>query len=126
MPLNNFDRTARLRRCPRAAFTLIELLVVIGIIAVLAGVMAVAFGGATETARAAQCLSNMKSLAQAANATAMSGGWYPAGGGLRIRRHRRHEVGLLRGAWVDQLALEPRRRLPQAVGRRLCDEPSVG
>ena len=80
MPLNNFDRTARLRRCPRAAFTLIELLVVIGIIAVLAGVMAVAFGGATETARAAQCLSNMKSLAQAANATAMSGGWYPAGG----------------------------------------------
>ena len=80
MPLTDFDRTARLRRRSCAAFTLIELLVVIGIIAVLAGVMAVAFGGATETARAAQCLSNMKSLAQAANATAMRGGWYPAGG----------------------------------------------
>ncbi len=80
MPLNNFDRAARLRRRSCAAFTLIELLVVIGIIAVLAGVMAVAFGGATESARAAQCLSNMKSLAQAANATAMRNGWYPAAG----------------------------------------------
>lgn len=49
----------------KKAFTLIELMVVIGIIAVLAGVLLATFGGATESARAAHCLSNMKTLANA-------------------------------------------------------------
>lgn len=80
MPLNNSRPTDGFRPRVHAAFTLIELLVVIGIIGILAGVMAVAFGGATESARATQCLSNMKSLAQAANATAMRGDWYPVAG----------------------------------------------
>ena len=63
-------------------FTLVELLVVIGIIATLAGIMVLSFGGATESARAANCLTNMKQLAQAANSTAMESGYYPLAGSL--------------------------------------------
>lgn len=48
------------------AFTLIELLVVIGIIGILVGIMLTSFGGGTESARAAKCLSNMRNLAQGA------------------------------------------------------------
>ena len=63
-------------------FTLVELLVVIGIIGVLAGIMMLSFGGATESARAANCLTNMKQLAQAANSYAMEAGHYPLAGSL--------------------------------------------
>ena len=49
----------------KKAFSLVELLVVIGIIAVLAGVLLATFGGGSESARAAQCLANMKNLANA-------------------------------------------------------------
>jgi len=60
--------------------TLIEMLVVIAIIGILAGVMMVSFSGGTESARAAQCLSNMRSLAQGVLGAASSSGWYPAAG----------------------------------------------
>lgn len=49
----------------KRAFTLIELLIVIGIIAVLSAILLGTFSGSTESARAARCLSNMKSLANA-------------------------------------------------------------
>lgn len=62
------------------AFTLIELLVVIGIIGILAGVLFASFGGATDSARAAQCLTNMRSLAMAANARALHNAYYPLAG----------------------------------------------
>lgn len=64
-------------------FTLIELLVVIGIIAVLSGVMLMGFGGSSESARAAKCLANMRSLAQAANTIAMDTGIYPYAGSFQ-------------------------------------------
>ena len=67
----------------KKGFTLVELLVVIGIIAILAGVMLVSFGGTSESARAAKCLSNLRSLAQGANSIAMEGGIYPLAGSVQ-------------------------------------------
>jgi prepilin-type N-terminal cleavage/methylation domain-containing protein/prepilin-type processing-associated H-X9-DG protein len=64
------------------AFTLIEMLIVIGILAILTGVMVRMFGTSTETARAAQCMTNMRNLAVAAQNYAMANeeGYFPAAG----------------------------------------------
>jgi prepilin-type N-terminal cleavage/methylation domain-containing protein len=72
------EKNVRARK--RAGFSLIELLIVIGIIAILAGVMMATFGKSTDSARAAQCLTNLKHLAQAANAYAMQSDHYPLAG----------------------------------------------
>ena len=56
----------------KRAFTLVELLVVIGIIGILVGVLLTSFSGSSESARAAQCLSNMRNLATAVNTMAMN------------------------------------------------------
>ncbi|RRJ97369.1 prepilin-type N-terminal cleavage/methylation domain-containing protein [Opitutaceae bacterium TAV4] len=50
----------------RHAFTLIELLTVIAIIGVLAGILIPVVGRVRETARGAQCVSNLRQLATAA------------------------------------------------------------
>lgn len=70
----------------KKAFSLVELIVVIGIIAVLASVLLGTFSGSSESARAARCLSNMKTLGTACQGYAMASGWYPlAGSGERMR-----------------------------------------
>lgn len=71
---------APVARALRTGFTLVELLVVIGIIAVLAGIMMASFGGATDSARAAVCMTNLKNLAQAVNTYGMRTGYYPLAG----------------------------------------------
>ena len=55
----------------KSAFTLLEMLVVIGIIGILMGVVITQFGGATESAKAAQCETNMKNLVTAIHACAL-------------------------------------------------------
>ena len=56
----------------KKAFTLIEMLIVIAIVSVLAGVMIVTFTGSTESARAAQCMSNMRNLAVAVSSASLN------------------------------------------------------
>lgn len=61
----------------KRAFTLIELLIVIGIIAILTAILLGTFSGSSESARAARCLSNMKSLANAVQSYNMANSEYP-------------------------------------------------
>ena len=75
--------TATQSRKPRRGFTLIELLIVLGIIAILVGVMLGTMSGSSESAKAARCLGNMRTLAQACMAAAAADTtWhrYPAAG----------------------------------------------
>lgn len=64
----------------KSAFTLVELLVVIAIIGILTGVMLGTMSGASDSALAAKCLSNLRTLAQGANSIAMDKGYYPLAG----------------------------------------------
>ena len=84
------------RACARtAAFTLLELLIVIGIIAVLAAVLISQFGGATESARAAECLAHMRTLANSVQNYCMANNYYPCAGEVEYMtddmRYRRHK-----------------------------------
>lgn len=105
MPSIHSDSTCATMYRARSAFTLIELLVVIAIIGILAGVMAISFGGATDSARATQCLSNLKSLAQAANATAMRSDYYPVAGSYEYVAPTGKKVGYYEWVgWISWLS----------------------
>lgn len=64
----------------KKAFSLVELMVVIAIIGILAGVLLSSFSGGTESARAAKCLNNMRSLATATVSYATAERHFPAAG----------------------------------------------
>ena len=64
----------------KKAFTLIEMLVVIAIIGILAGVLMGTFGGSTESAHTARCLTNLKNLASACQSASVSLGHIPPAG----------------------------------------------
>lgn len=64
----------------KQGFTLLELLIVIGIIAVLGGVMLAQFSGSTDSALAATCMNNMRTLCNAVMADASKEGYYPSAG----------------------------------------------
>ena len=69
----------------KKAFTLIELIVVVGILAILIGTLVAALSGGTDSARAARCLTNMKTLATACNSYAMAHSSYPLAGSVEMR-----------------------------------------
>lgn len=66
----------------KKAFTLIELLVVIGILGILLSVLTVSLTGGSESARAAECMSNMGSLAKAVNQAGSVNGYCTLAGSV--------------------------------------------
>ena len=63
--MNNTDKVKK----QRTGFTLVELLVVIAIIGILASMLMPAINSARESARSAQCGSNVRNLAVARTVT---------------------------------------------------------
>ena len=64
----------------KKAFTLIEMLIVVGIIAVLASIVLVNIRGATDSANATKCMSNMRNLFVAMDSIGMDLSSYPLAG----------------------------------------------
>ena len=64
----------------KQGFSLLELLIVIGIIAILGGIMLTQFSGSTDSALAATCMNNMRTLCNAVMADGSREGLYPSAG----------------------------------------------
>ena len=75
----------------KQGFTLLELLIVIGIIAVLGGVMLAQFSGSTDSALAATCMNNMRTLCNAVMADGSRESRYPSAGPYRYFREGQDE-----------------------------------
>ena len=90
----------------KSAFSLVEMLIVLGIIAVLAGVLLSQFGGATDSARATQCATNLRNLVTAAQSYAMQqdDGYYPAAQSFiyKVPDHKKNKlVERKRVGWIS-------------------------
>jgi prepilin-type N-terminal cleavage/methylation domain-containing protein/prepilin-type processing-associated H-X9-DG protein len=79
--------TYRHLRSIRKAFTLVELLVVIGVIAVLIALLMPALSGARDAANRAKCLSNLRSILQAAHMHAQEHRGYMPIAGSQVPTH---------------------------------------
>ena len=75
----------------KQGFTLLELLIVIGIIAVLGGVMLAQFSGSTDSALAATCMNNMRTLCNAVMADGSRESRYPSAGPYRYFKEGQDE-----------------------------------
>ena len=64
----------------KQGFSLLELLIVIGIIAILGGIMLTQFSGSTDSALAATCMNNMRTICNAVMADAAKETRYPSAG----------------------------------------------
>ena len=95
------DKTIKQKK----GFSLIELLIVIGIIAVLGGVMLTQFSGSTESALAASCLNNMRTLCNAVIADASKQGDYPSAGSFRYMEAETRKRKWGQG-WIGYLGTE--------------------
>ncbi len=83
----------------RNGFSLIELLIVIGIIAVLGGVMLTQFSGSTDSAMAASCMNNMRTICNAMLADASKRSCYPAAGSYQHYKQNSAEKEWFQG-WI--------------------------
>lgn len=83
----------------RRGFSLVELLIVIGIIAVLGGVMLTQFSGSTDSALAASCMNNMRTLCNAVLADASMRSYYPSAGPYQYYKVNSSEKEWFQG-WI--------------------------
>lgn len=92
----------------KKAFTLVELIIVIGIIGILSGILLTTFSGGTESARAAKCLNNMRSLAVAAINSAANNEWGhmpPAGTWVELEPSNETKTYVQHRGWISWLSM---------------------
>lgn len=119
----------------KKAFTLIELLVVIGIIGILAGILLSVTAGGAEAARAAKCLSNLRSLAQGASSSARETGFYPTAGSITYMSGMGTLAYYESPGWISWLSNvgdpfgkrsgKPPRRPPKGIKECMFNEPDI-
>ncbi len=106
----------------RGAFTLIELLTVIAIIGILAAILLSVLGSVLESARAAQCISNLRTCGTAIQVYSID-----HGGVVPMWAHREPWVSYLTGETVFDTSLPAGAAAPRTGrGNHYLDDPNAG